>query len=284
MPENLPISSRRQFFGDFTQGLTIAAAATAGMSAATGSLLASEPAVPASDLLKKKTRLSLAAYSWNARLAKGWDEKTPQGATIPTFIDYCASLGLDGCELTSYYFPKDVSPEYLYARKNQAFRKGLDITGTAIGNDFCLPEGPALEAQMAMTKQWIDNAVLLGAPVIRIFAGKVAKGDTEEIAFERCVKGITKAVEYAATKGVCLALENHGGITATPEQLLKIYHAVPASPFLGINFDSGNFRTADPYADLEKSPPSRSMRSSRSKCSRPTARRNWPISHAFFPS
>lgn len=77
MPENLPISSRRQFFGDFTQGLTIAAAATAGMSAATGSLLASEPAVPASDLLKKKTRLSLAAYSWNARLAKGWDEKTP---------------------------------------------------------------------------------------------------------------------------------------------------------------------------------------------------------------
>lgn len=83
MPENLPISSRRQFFGDFTQGLTIAAAATAGMSAATGSLLASEPAVPASDLLKKKTRLSLAAYSWNARLAKGWDEKTPPRSDDP---------------------------------------------------------------------------------------------------------------------------------------------------------------------------------------------------------
>ncbi len=256
MPENLPISSRRQFFGDFTQSLTVAAAATTGLSVATGSILASEPAVPASGLLKKKTRLSLAAYSWNARLAKAWDEKTPpKGATIPTFIDYCASLGLDGCELTSYYFPKDVSPEYLYACKNQAFRKGLDITGTAIGNDFCLPEGPALDAQMAMTKQWIDNAVLLGAPVIRIFAGKVAKGDTEEIAFERCVKGITKAVEYAASKGVCLALENHGGITATPEQLLKIFHAVPASPFFGINFDSGNFRTADPYADLEKIAP-----------------------------
>ncbi|MBA4031820.1 MAG: sugar phosphate isomerase/epimerase [Planctomyces sp.] len=251
MHDQTAACSRRHFLG----GLTVAAAT--GLVAGSAKMSsAGEPAVPASGLLKRKTRLSLAAYSWNARLAKAWDEKSPpQGATIPTFIDYCASLGLDGCELTSYYFPKNVSADYLFACKNQAFKLGLDITGTAIGNDFCLPDGPAFDAQMEMTKQWIDNAALLGAPVIRIFAGKVAKGETEEIAFERCVKGITTAVEYAATKGICLALENHGGITATPEQLLKIFHAVPKSPWFGINFDSGNFRTADPYADLAKIAP-----------------------------
>ena len=67
--------------------------------------------------------------------------------------------------------------------------------------------------------------------------------------------GIEKSLEYAAEKGVALALENHGGITATPAQLLKIVKAVKSSPWFGINFDSGNFRTADPYADLEQIAP-----------------------------
>ena len=31
--------------------------------------------------------------------------------------------------------------------------------------------------------------------------------------------------------------------------------AVDPSPWLGINFDSGNFRTDDPYRDLEKIAP-----------------------------
>src|SRR5690606_38141846 len=72
---------------------------------------------------------------------------------------------------------------------------------------------------------------------------------------ERCVAGINESVKYAAQKGVVLALENHGGITATPEQLLAIVERVEDSPFFGVNFDSGNFRTADPYGDLEKIAP-----------------------------
>ena len=38
---------------------------------------------------------------------------------------------------------------------------------------------------------------------------------------------------------------------ATPEQLLAIVKRVAASPNFGVNFDSGNFRTVDPYAALE---------------------------------
>jgi sugar phosphate isomerase/epimerase len=87
--------------------------------------------------------------------------------------------------------------------------------------------------------------------VIRIFAGNVPKGDNEEAAIERCVAGINQSLEYAATKGVFLALENHGGITATPKQMLSIIEKVDDSPWFGVNFDSGNFRTDDPYRDLE---------------------------------
>ena len=37
--------------------------------------------------------------------------------------------------------------------------------------------------------------------------------------------------------------------------MLKIIDKVDASPWFGVNFDSGNFQTDDPYADLAKIAP-----------------------------
>ena len=106
-----------------------------------------------------------------------------------------------------------------------------------------------------MTRTWIDYAALLGAPVIRIFAGSIPAGDTESVALDRCVEGINESLKYAAEKGVVLALENHGGITSTAGQLLAIVERVDDSPWFGVNFDSGNFRSEDPYAELERIAP-----------------------------
>lgn len=212
---------------------------------------------PVQRLNKPYMKLSLAAYSFNRFLPRNWPtpRKSDSTMTLLDFIDFCGEMNLDGTELTSYYFPSEVTQEYLMGVKQKTFHLGLDISGTAIGNDFCVPEGDARDTQLQLTRQWIDYSATMGAPVIRIFAGKVPKGDTEEAALERCVAGINQSVEYAAQKGVVLALENHGGITATPEQLLAIVERVEDSPFFGVNFDSGNFRTADPYGDLEKIAP-----------------------------
>ncbi|RPI82748.1 MAG: sugar phosphate isomerase/epimerase, partial [Planctomycetaceae bacterium] len=132
---------------------------------------------------------------------------------------------------------------------------GLDISGTAIANDFCLPAGEARDKTLAHTRKWIDYAALMGAPVIRIFAGTVPQGDSDDAAIERCAAGINEALDHAAKKGVCLALENHGGITTRPEQMLKIVGKVKESAWFGVNFDGGNFRSEDPYADLAKIAP-----------------------------
>ncbi len=51
-----------------------------------------------------------------------------------------------------------------------------------------------------------------------------------------------------------LAVENHGGVVATAAGLLEIVQAVEC-PWVGINLDTGNFRTADPYADLAQCAP-----------------------------
>lgn len=201
---------------------------------------------------KPHMKLSLAAYSFSRVLPRSWtpDQLADATFTLEKFIDFCAEQNLDGCELTAYYFPKEITNDYLMSLKERTFRLGLDISGTAIGNDFCLPEGDARQKNLQMCRDWIDHSATLGAPAIRIFAGNVPKGDTEEAALERCIDGINQSLEYAATKGVCLALENHGGITSTPEQLLKIIAGVKPSPWFGVNFDGGNFQTDDPYRDL----------------------------------
>jgi sugar phosphate isomerase/epimerase len=222
---------------------------------------AGAPALSAAEPIPRPGRphfkLSLAAYSFHRFLPRGWPrpmESSPR-MTLGDFIDFCAAQNLDGTELTSYYFPAEVTSRVLADYKQRAFRLGLDISGTAIGNDFCRLPGPERDAELALARRWIDYAAELGAPVIRIFAGQVPSGSDEQSALERCIAGIETSLEYAAERGVALALENHGGITATAEQLLHIVRRVRPSPWFGVNFDSGNFHSADPYVELEQIAP-----------------------------
>lgn len=191
-----------------------------------------------------RLKLSIAAYSYRQALTA-----KPPKMDMFGFVDLAADLGFDAVEPTSYYFPADADSDYIARFKRHAFVQGLDISGTAIGNNFCLPPGAERDKQLELTRLWIDRADAIDAPVIRIFAGNVPKGGTEDEAFQWAVECIKTSLEHAAKRGVILALENHGGITAKPAQLLKFVEAID-SPFFGINLDTGNFHGGDPYADI----------------------------------
>ncbi|MBD3268114.1 TIM barrel protein [bacterium] len=194
-------------------------------------------------------KLSCSAYGYRKYLSG-----KNKSMTILGFLEECAKLGLDAAEPTSYYFPSDLNEEYLLQFKRHAFMLGLDISGTAIGNTFTHDPGPERDKQLALCNRWVDNAAIMGAPVIRIFAGRVPKGMSENKAIANAIETTKIACEYAASKGVILALENHGGIVAKPEPMLDIIHGVD-SEWFGVNFDSGNFHADDPYAELEKIAP-----------------------------
>ncbi len=197
-------------------------------------------------------KLSLAAYSLRAFLQK---KPAAEGALdLAGFIDYCASLGLEGTELTQYYFPDNVTDEYLFGLKRQAHLVGVDISGGAIGNKFTMGPGAELDEQMAYTEKWIRHYAALGAPVIRVFAGTPPEGVSEEEAIDRAVPALKRACDFAGRHGVMLAIENHD-FTAKVDRLLRIVEAVD-SPWFGVNFDSGNLRhSQDPYADMERMAP-----------------------------
>ena len=192
-------------------------------------------------------QLSLAAYSMRDALTSGQMD-------LFQFIDWCAEMDLQGTELTSYYFKKDFDNQYLHDLKLRAFRQGLTISGTAIGNNFCLPNGPERDAQLALTRKWIDNAAELTAPHIRIFAGQAPDGVELKTAIGWAADGIKESLDYAAQRGIVLGLENHGGITAKVEDHLAICDMVGEHPWFGINLDTGNYRTK-PYEELELAAP-----------------------------
>jgi sugar phosphate isomerase/epimerase len=196
-----------------------------------------------------RMKLSLAAYSFRSVLAGA-----QKSMTLDDFIDRAAAWDIDAVEPTSYYFPEPPTPEYCRRLRRHAFLLGLGISGTAVRNTFTYPPGPELQKEIAHVKRWVDLAVDLGAPTIRIFAGDLQKGTTEDQARQWCIRAIQECCDYAGSKGIILALENHGGIVTTVEQLLAIVKAVK-SDWFGVNWDSGNFRSADPYGDLAKAAP-----------------------------
>lgn len=227
---------------------------SAGVSVASLGLLGA-PVAPAVEPIKRtgKSRLSLslAAYSFRDTFKAADPAKR---ITLFDFVDYCADHNLAGAEVTSYYFPDPVDDAFLLKLKRHAFVRGIPISGSAVGNNFALPKGPQRDAQIAMVKKWIDRCALLGAPHIRVFAGPVHKELSLADAKKLCIEALEECGEYAAAKGIFLGIENHGGIVAEPKDLLDIVHAVK-SPWVGINLDTGNFHTDDPYADLAKCAP-----------------------------
>jgi sugar phosphate isomerase/epimerase len=200
---------------------------------------------------KPMMKLSLAAYSFRQWL--DLKKKPKPEMTLADFIDFAAAQDIDAVELTAYYFA-DTTSKYLARLKSHCTRLGLDVSGTAVGNNFCHPDPKRHRAEIDSVKMWVEHTSRLGGKTIRIFAGSVAKGDSEDAARARAVEGIQEACEHAAKYGIILALENHGGITATADQMLAIVKAVKHEAF-GVNLDSGNFRTPDPYGDLARIAP-----------------------------
>lgn len=200
---------------------------------------------------KPHLKLTLAAYSFNRFM--NLKSKTPPTMSMDDFADFAAGLNLDAIEPTSYYFA-DTSDKALAAFRARCTRLGLDISGTAVGNDFCKSDSKQHRDQILDVKNWIERATILGAKTIRIFGGTLPKGADEAATRKQCIEAIEECCEYAGKAGIYLALENHGGITATPDQLLALVKEVK-SPWFGVNLDTGNFHTEDPYADLAKLAP-----------------------------
>ncbi|MBK9385352.1 MAG: sugar phosphate isomerase/epimerase [Planctomycetes bacterium] len=210
--------------------------------AAAGSPVTEEDSAVVGRARGSALRSSLAAYSFRHLLGA-----SPPQMELLDVIEFAARAGLEGVELTSYWF-REQGASYVAALRRAAAVNGLCVSGLPIRSDFALPEGASRQKELAAVTRWIEVARDLGAHTVRVFAGNAPRDVAREEAIARVVEGLRRAAEVAARCGVLLALENHGWLTEGAREVLALVRAVD-SPALGVNLDTGNFARSG-YAEI----------------------------------
>ena len=130
--------------------------------------------------LNAKIKLSVNAWSYYAPLYKHINGETG-GMSLFDMLEEAARLDLDAVDPTGYFFhgyPEVPETSFINKFKKRAFLLGLDISGTGIRNDFANPDKEKRISDIELAKKWIEAASELGAPVLRVFAGKQPEGHT----------------------------------------------------------------------------------------------------------
>jgi sugar phosphate isomerase/epimerase len=245
-------TSRRSF---------LASAAVAAGSAATLPL-ATEAAAPKP---RNRVQLAIASYSY-------WHFREPK-VTIEQVVEKAAALGVAGVDVLHRQMDLPEKEPltadhrgYLARLKRHAARHGVSYCCLSIHQDFVDPDPAFLKAQVEHTKKCIEIAYALGIGVVRINSGRwntiksfddlmkarglepILPGYTEDDGFKWCVDSLNHCIPKAEECGVTLAVENHWGLTRSPEGLLRIAKEI-TSPWVGVMLDTGNF-LEDPYDKL----------------------------------
>ena len=207
-------------------------------------------------------KFAIATYSY-------WHFREPK-VTVQQVIDHASNLGVDGVDELHVQMDNE-SPEYIRSLRDRAQDKNIELICLSIHQDFVDPDKEKRENNIDHTKKCIDIAHDLGISYIRLNSGRwdtidsfddlmankgiepVLPGYTEDDGFKWCIDSIQDCLPHAEQAGVVLALENHWGLTRTPEGLLRIVNSID-SPWLGVLMDTGNF-LEDPYEKLEEIAP-----------------------------
>jgi len=201
--------------------------------------------MPAANRVTFKT--SLNAYSFS-RALKG----EIKDFSLFDLLDYCAEQGFDGIDPTGYFFPgypNVPSDTYVNDFKQRAYLLGLAITGTGVRNNLASPDKKARFADIGHIKKWIKVSARLGAPVLRVFAGKEPEAYAWGDVAKWIIEDLKPIVEHAEKFGVLIGIQNHGDFLKTSEQVLEIIERV-GSKWFGTIVDTGYFLEADPYKEI----------------------------------
>ena len=234
---------------------------TAALTSTAGLAIGAEPA-GLTPVRKPKIKLALCSYSY-------WHFRPPK-VPIETVIEKASQFGVQGVDVLHQQMESGDRP-YLQKLKRHAFTHGVDLMCLSIHQNFVSPDEAVRQQNIEHTLYCLELAYEMGIPAIRLNSGRwrtvasfdklmelrgiepAIPGYTEDDAFKWCIDCIEKCLPKAQELGVLMALENHWGLTSSPEGLLRITDAIQ-SPWLGVLMDTGNF-LENPYDKLKRVAP-----------------------------
>lgn len=244
--------------------------ATAGLGATLALGATARESATAATAHKKRIKIGVCTYSF-------WHFRDPK-VSIETVIEKAAEFGADGVDILHRQMDipekEPLTAEhrtYLRKLKRHAFRNGVALVALSIHQNFVQQDPAERQRQIDHTHKCLEIAAELGIPCIRLNSGRwntikdfddlmkargiepILPGVKEDDGFNWCIECIEKCIPKAEQCGVVMALENHWGLSRTPEGQLRLIKAVP-SPWLGALMDTGNFME-DPYDKLKQIAP-----------------------------
>lgn len=196
-------------------------------------------------------KVGIDSYCYHRFFGEVYPQQAPPGRsmTLEEFLLRARQLEVDGVSLESCFFPS-LAGSYLSQVKSLLDSYGLDRV-YAWGHPDGL-EGGANERAYDDMLASIERAKAIGAGVMRVVGSSlVFRKQPHQPQLERLARMFSSAIRVAESHGIRMAVENH--IDFTADEMLWLLSTVN-SPFLGLNFDTGNFLRLldDPVKGMEK--------------------------------
>lgn len=191
---------------------------------------------------------SLNAYSFNKQLLEG-------SMSLQELFRYAKLTGFAAVDLTAYYiagYPELPDDDILYGIKKMAYGMGMAISGTGVRNDFTVSDAGQLTNELNLVKEWIIAATKMGAPHIRVFAGRgtPAENDRPNVKIQ-VIQAMQECADFASDFGVTVGFQNHNDAIKTTSDIIEVLESVK-SDWFGLMLDIGSIVGSDPYGDIQR--------------------------------
>jgi sugar phosphate isomerase/epimerase len=185
-------------------------------------------------------KISLAQWSINGSF-------NTRGGTLDNrdFPKVARQHGYEAIEYVNQFF-KDKATDQAYLAELNRISNGEGITHVLIMVDgegqIGNPDKAARDQAVKNHFKWVDAAKALNCHAIRVNAHGGPGTWAQQL--EMTGDGYARVVEYGATQGINVIIENHGGLSSDPNFLLELMKKTN-NPRAGVLPDFGNFRKGE---------------------------------------
>jgi sugar phosphate isomerase/epimerase len=199
-----------------------------------------------------RDRLAVATYPFRAIIdsPRNEDRETKKtGMDLAAFARYIRTeFKVRGIEPLSWHFPS-TEPEDITKLKAAFDAADVFVANIPVDDrvELCSDDEEKRNAGNLRYRRWIDIAVALGSPSIRIWIPKCS--DFADL--PKAVHALKPTIDYAASRNICLNLENDDPINASVSRTITALQ-LAASPWLRALPDFGNgLETGDDHANAQ---------------------------------
>ncbi|HTM48409.1 MAG TPA: sugar phosphate isomerase/epimerase family protein [Bryobacteraceae bacterium] len=172
--------------------------------------------------------------------------------TVPEFYK---QQGIPGISYNDMFF-KTVDDAFIDEVKAAVRKAGRVVTCYVIEGNLAVADEGKRRAQIEADKRKMRAAARLGAPVVRINVGSTGAENADNTAgVDRIIRIFNEElVPLAKELKIRISMENHGGVSKTAENIVKIIQATDPK-WVGALVDFGNFPPEVRYEEVAKVAP-----------------------------